>query len=390
MIRLLFIFILSGIVSSQLFSWELTGSLGSENRFYTHSAQDPLKPNHWNPSFFLEPELYHEWDHQNQSLTITPYVRWDHLDDERTHFDVRELFWLYVGDQWELRVGVNKIFWGVTESVHLVDIINQTDFVEQLDQEDKLGQPMIQATFILDWGIWDFIILPYFRERNFLENKNRISFGTINKYAEYESRLEEWHPDWAMRYSHTFGYFDLGLSYFNGTNREPRFLFNQNQPITPRYDLIWQTSMDLQWTYEGWLLKTEWIYRDSDYEQFHAMATGFEYTLVGIFNSKIDLGLIGEILWDERGDALNAPLSHDLFLGSRWVLNDVHSSEILAGCIKDIKNDSLIFSVEASRRIGNDWKISFEARFFSQVEMDSTFAIYHQDDYIQLELVRFF
>ena len=32
-------------------------------------------------------------------------------------------------------------FWPQTESAHLVDVINQTDFLEGLDREKKLGQP---------------------------------------------------------------------------------------------------------------------------------------------------------------------------------------------------------------------------------------------------------
>ena len=52
----------------------------------------------------------------------------------------------------KFRVGVGKVFWGVTESQHLVDIINQTDLVENIDTEDKLGQPMLETTWLQNWG----------------------------------------------------------------------------------------------------------------------------------------------------------------------------------------------------------------------------------------------
>ncbi len=39
------------------------------------------------------------------------------------------------------------MYWGVAESNHLVDIINQTDAVESFDGEEKLGQPMVQYTY---------------------------------------------------------------------------------------------------------------------------------------------------------------------------------------------------------------------------------------------------
>ena len=44
-----------------------------------------------------------------------------------------------------LLVGAAKVFWGTAESRHLVDIINQTDAVEDIDEEDKLGQPMVKV-----------------------------------------------------------------------------------------------------------------------------------------------------------------------------------------------------------------------------------------------------
>ena len=75
--------------------------------------------------------------------------------------------WSYKGTEIELLVGINKVFWGVTESVHLVDIVNQTDLVEDLDQEDKLGQPMVNLALQHDWGLLNIYLLPYFRERTF-------------------------------------------------------------------------------------------------------------------------------------------------------------------------------------------------------------------------------
>ena len=89
------------------------------------------------------------------------------MDSERTHFDIRELFGLWVFERWELGVGIRKVFWGVTESQHLVDIINQTDLVDSIDGEEKLGQPMVNVSIPHEWGTVDLFILPYFRERTF-------------------------------------------------------------------------------------------------------------------------------------------------------------------------------------------------------------------------------
>ena len=59
--------------------------------------------------------------------------------DQRTHGDIRELAYVHarvmIGS---FVVGIRKEFWGVTEFQHLVDVINQTDGVEDFDGEDKL------------------------------------------------------------------------------------------------------------------------------------------------------------------------------------------------------------------------------------------------------------
>ena len=73
-----------------------------------------------------------------------------------------------VGDgEWELRVGVDRVFWGVAESQHLVDIINQVDFVEHPDGESKLGQPMVHLTWSGDWGALELFGLSGHRARTF-------------------------------------------------------------------------------------------------------------------------------------------------------------------------------------------------------------------------------
>ncbi len=106
-------------------------------------------------------------DDGNQRASLIPYLRWDATDDERSLVDLKEAYWAFEGDSYELLVGANTVFWGVTESVHLVDIVNQTDFAADIDGEDKLGQPMVSLTLQRDWGEISAFVMPYFRERTF-------------------------------------------------------------------------------------------------------------------------------------------------------------------------------------------------------------------------------
>ncbi|MCI0693849.1 hypothetical protein L0337_17810 [candidate division KSB1 bacterium] len=381
----------------QMQAQDWSGYLAIESRLF---PQSPLvsAQHRAGLSFALQPEYYHEWADRRQSLLFIPYFRYDQHDGERTHFDVRELYWQYVAGSWELRVGIGKVFWGVTESQHLVDIINQTDLVENLDGEEKLGQPMINFAVIRNWGTLNFFLLPGFRERTFPGREGRLRFPLLvdmNK-ATYESSAKRQHVDWALRWSHTLGAFDLGLAHFSGTSREPRLLpadANTAAPVLiPYYDLITQTSLDLQATQGGWLWKLEAISRANRGRRFAAFTGGFEYTFANFKNSGIDIGVLGEYLFDDRDQEFFPVNSFDdhVFVGSRLAFNDAQSTDLLAGVIVDRKSGSSFLNVEASRRLGQSWKLNLEARGFLKASPADVIYGFRKDSHMQLELSRYF
>ncbi len=371
---------------------EWSGYVAGEVRIF---PQKPLssKQHEHNLSLVSEPEYYYEWDNGDQSLTVTPFLRLDQYDDERTHFDLRELSWIKVGEDWELRVGISKVFWGVAESQHLVDIINQTDLVENFDAEDKLGQPMVNLALIRDWGTVDFFLLPLFRERTFpgKEGRLRSLLPVDTDRAQYESGLARRHIDWAVRWSHSIGDWDIGLAHFSGTGREPRLVPASNEPVLiPNYDLIDQTSLDLQATLGEWLWKLEVISRRALGDRFTALTGGFEYTFVGILDSAVDIGLLSEWLYDDRGRKALSPFQDDILLGCRLALNDVQSTEALIGLMFDRHSQAKSWNLEASRRLGESWKLSLEARALEQIPSKDLSYGMRKDDYIQLELAWYF
>ncbi len=375
---------------------EWSGYVSGEYRYFPEAPNDPRQHGN-NLSFSAQPEYYTEWDDGRQSLTVVPFARWDQGDSKRSHADIRELNWLTVSDSWELRVGIGKVYWGVTESQHLVDIINQTDFVENLDGEDKLGQPMVQLALIRDWGTVDLFVLPGFRERTFAGIKGRPRFQPRidTGLTRYESPKQQRHIDYAARWSHYIGDWDFGLSYFHGTSRDPSFTPTLDAGgeivIAPLYEIIDQFSLDLQATLGDWLWKLEAIHRSGQGDSNYAAATGgFEYTWVGLFDSSYDLGLIAELLWDERGDQAPTLFNNDTMIGARFTLNDADSSELLLGVIIDNNDRSRMLNIEGSRRIGQRWKLSIEARAFANTPPDSLLYGMRKDDYLQLELARYF
>ena len=371
---------------------EWSGYVSAEARLFLNEAVDPRQHGD-NLSLAAQPEYYSEWDQGRQSFTFVPFARWDQGDAERTHADIRELTWLMAADTWELRVGIRKLFWGVTESQHLVDIINQTDLVESLDGEEKLGQPMLNLALIRNWGTIDLFVLPYFRERTFpgADGRLRFSLPVDTSRPVYESSREQYHVDYAARWEHFLGDWDLGLSYFHGTSRDPRFILRSDgRALLPVYDLIRQWGVDAQATLGDWLWKLEAIHRSGQLSPYIAATAGFEYTFVGILNTIADLGVIAEYLYDERGARAISPFADDVMLGARLTPNDEQSTEFLLGVILDRGNGSRVVTLESSRRLGDAWKISLEGYAFLNIPDDDFLYSLRRDDFIQLELARYF
>ncbi len=374
---------------------EFSGFVGGEARLFANSAIHPGQEDH-SASLVAQPEYYHEWE-DGSSFIFVPFYRLDSADEERTHFDLREFSYLWLAEDFELRLGVRKVFWGVTEVVHLVDIINQTDLVENVDTEDKLGQPMVNFSMTRDWGTLDLFMLPFFRERTFAGPNGRLRGALVvdTDRAVYQSAAEEWHTDWAFRYSKFIGDWDVGVSHFFGTSRDPTLTpgtdDNGNPVLIPLYEQINQTGLDVSYVFGEWLWKLEALYRSGQgSEDYFAAAGGFEYTFTRVFATAMDLGVVMEGLFDDRGDTATTAFENDIAMALRLTVNDAQSSEALFGLVQDVKSSARSVFLEASRRFGDHWKLSVELRaFFSQPESD---FLYDQraDDLMQAELNYYF
>jgi hypothetical protein len=376
---------------------EINGHGSVEGRLFSN---EPLYTNQDrnNGSIALEPEFYHEWPSTPSfSFTFIPFFRLDSADSERTRFDIRELNVLLLTDSFELRIGIGKVFWGVTEFVHLIDIINQTDLVEDLQGEDKLGQPMAHLSIPTDWGIFDFFVLPYFRERTFPGPEGRLRTEIIVDTDEpiYESGADENHVDFALRYSQIFDFGDIGIYYFKGTGREPLFIPSVNinsQPVLlPFYQQIDQVGIDLQLVTGNWLWKLEALHQDNKTESFFSTTGGFEYTFVGVGDSMIDLGFIAEYAYDDRDSEATASFENDLFFGLRIGINDAAGTELLAGLSHDLDNKGHVLRFEISRRITDNVKIFLEGWSFFDIETDDYYLYsIRDDDFVRLQIFYYF
>ena len=384
-------------------TYDFSGVLSVQSRWYPEPAAFAGQRSHAS-GVVAEPTLYLE-DAGGRSLTLTPFFRYDSADSRRTHADLREAYFLLYGDLgenfWELRAGVDQVFWGVAELHNLVDIVNQFDLIEHPREEAKLGQPMAHLTISGDWGVAELLALPYHRERTFAGPSGRLRPGRlILDEALYESGAEERHLDVAARYSHSIGLLDFGLSAFVGTNREPSFVLSlpPNQipddttPLIPYYEQIRQFGLDAQLTVGSWLYKLEAIQRSGARnllgleEDYRAVILGAEHTFYSMFESAIDVTLLGEWHDDGRGRWATNAWANDVFVAAHLAFNDVQGTEIAAGLLGDLSRKYRALSVELKRRLTDNWSLRLEV--IANLSVDAQDISYgaRRDGFVALNL----
>ena len=390
-----------GVGAAPKMDHQFSGRFSIESQWYPESAAHSGQRPHAT-GFVMEPELYLE-SIAGWSFTFAPFFRYDSADPRRTHADLREAYLLLFGeignDDWELRLGIDRVFWGVAESRHLVDIVNQIDLVEHPYKELKLGQPMAHITWSGNWGTAEIFGLPYHRPRTFPGRSGRLRLPLVvdKEQVSYESDAEQWDLSLAARYSRSLGPFDIGISAFDGTSREPFLRLSTDRSgapaLVPHYEQIRQFGLDAQLTAGSWLFKLEAIQRFDARDRlgrkgdYAASVLGGEYTFYSVFGSTVDISLLGEWNSDGRGQSATNDFQKDLFVAARVAFNDVQSTEILASTLGDADSTSRLLVFELSRRISDQWSLSVEAIAFLDIDRADISYEIRRDSFIDLNLI---
>lgn len=333
-----------------------------------------------------------DWNGRDDRFTLKPFARIDSQDNERTHADLREAAWLHVQNNWQTRIGIGQVFWGVTEGAHVVDIVNQTDMLENPEGDARLGQPMLNLGWEQDAHLLDVFVLPGFRERPFagMDGRLRLPWRVNTDAASYESGAGTNHVDIAARYQYSANGLRLGVSGFKGTSREPElrpvvdltkvgpgFFAPGYQPeLQPWYPQITQWGLDLQLTRGDWLWKLEAIDRDGfGPRRFQTADAGLEYTQVGVLGSRYDLGWLLEGLYDSRREQSTHPFEHDLLLGWRLAFNDEASSDLLLAVLRDTEHPETYVRLKGSTRLNDRLRLAVDARVLATHDPQAPFEV---------------
>jgi hypothetical protein len=338
---------------------------------------------------------------------LTPFVRLDPFDSVRNRFDLREAELDYTNGPWRVDAGMRKVSWSVTEAVNVVpfqvvDIVNQRDFAGDPSGQEKLGAAMAVASYQGSDVLVQGYYLPWFRPREFpsMEARENPVRGQLdlNGLDEYVSGDKQYEPGAAVRVEAVVGPSNIAFIQFRGYAPQPLlFPMPGSSSVRKLYYLIDMSGLTLQATVGKWTVKTETAYFDTSRnpdglgvpDNYVSSDSGVEYTFVGN-DASSDLSAFAEWMYDSRGDSINSPFfPNDVFLGARWVANDLYDTQVLGGVIRQLDARAAVFHLQYQRRIKDQWQLQVVLRHFSAEPTNPIYAFSH-DSLFNVRLKYFF
>jgi len=348
---------------------DASGHVAADARAFAFDPKYPGQDRGDGVSLVAEPQFDMKSESGVHAATLRPFYRLDPNDEKRSHADLREAGYRLATEHFRAGLGTGIFTWGALESYKPSDVMNQIDFVESVDQTQKLGLPYVSAGYVGEKVALTLYYLPYFRDKTFqgIRGRPRFSVPVDTDNPIFASGLRRVQPSGAARLTLNLGDFDFGLGLFTGLSREPRFVAQiTTGQISPVYDLAHQASIDGQWTLGALVLKGEMFFRlwGDDLRSFLGGGFGADYTFFKVA-SEADLSFAAEMLLDSRPpDAAPTFFQHDGFLGMRLAVNDTASTEVLAGAIVDVFDFTTFGRAGISRRFGDHWRISADVSVF--------------------------
>lgn len=334
--------------------------------------------------------------------------------------DIPRGYYQYFADDFDLLVGSNIEYWGVSESNRVVDSVNQRYIIDQTVDYISLGQPMVNLN--LNLGINSTLSLfglVYFRDRDpaTAETRFRSPILVSNDDAVYEEG-DARNFDFAARFrtsqSVLWGGVDLAVSYFEGTNRAPSSLpdtcltpnagfigatacgnviINNPQAVSfvPYYHKLRRYGLELVYSNGDLQLTFEGALSDAIGEAYYSAIGGVQYSFGGIGPNGDTLLLVGEYLYDDRS-LVQPPTIYedDVFLGFAYSGNDVAGTSVRGGLYYDLDTHAQIYTVSYSRRIRDAFRLKVAGFGVNAAGTNDPLALAQDDGFLEVSLSYFF
>ncbi len=327
------------------------------------------------------------FDSRYLDVSLGAQIRLDPSNRDRSRFDLDGTYVRAPGSV-DLLVGFQSVRWGVLESARIVDIINQTDPEARWPHQVFLSQPMVVASLSLPVGEIDAYLLPWARPRPFAGRSARTwsgqdVSGSACRYT--SSSFEKRHLAWAARWTLPISVWDLGISYFDGTDRdpyfEPRFTSDGVHSYVPIYSRVRRVGLEMQFTAASWLGKLELASAHREIGSYTLLGGGIEYAPTNY------LSLVAEFLYDSRAAQSTTSLERDVFVGTRLSFQDGY---VAGGFYVDMSSRNVIGSLAVMRRFGDDLAMGLELRGFRGSRDSEPQLALLEESSLALSLVKYY
>lgn len=371
-------------------------------------------------------DLYYSSDisHEIYKHKVKSFLRMNaeylELEEEPYRFRVDEWYLSYrFESSWNLKIGSFKSFWGVAESVNVVDILNQRDFSYDFGGNYKISQPMINLAFDNGLMIWENTLIIDPQARIYPDKYNRPSLPLRidnDSYAPSSKKIE-----FASRLKFLGENYETAFSVFSGYNRDPEFELNydidelnqllnantlnsnHNFYLIPEYNEIIQIGSEVLYFYNDLLLKSEIAIKEVDNDQWNESVIGGESSIYSVFDSNSDITLYVEYLYSDYMADIAPLLNNDLFIGFRLNFNSTSSSVLESGVYYDLAIGEYLFSTKYESRISNNIKFLLSGNYFKSNEIysekdlirslinnniiNNPLSLYSRDSFVQTSLI---
>ena len=345
------------------YDFEYKGNIGVEAEYFNHNVQNK-RDNAL--ALRLEAELKTKFDNSEIALKVIGLL--DKDDDNRRFMEFNDLYYKYNFQDSDILIGRNTRFWGALEFYNITDIFNTKNIADDpYDYDSKLGAWNAAYTKYFGNSELSLIVKLYEEKQKMQDSKSINNFLPLPYNDTLKTQRGETRPSIYLKYGGTGDevQIDYGIVYENGYDSQRYMTYNQGSLQQNAY--IVNKLLGYATLVSGdTIYKTEAAYTLSDdktVSDYGELGVGLEHTLYGFWEDR-DLGLLAEYYrYEARDDTkLGAKdfsyfFQNDLSIGFRVSMNDIYSSELLAGMDIDFDNKEKIYTLKYDTRVYEKYKL---------------------------------
>ncbi|ANG61605.1 hypothetical protein A8C75_03355 [Marinobacterium aestuarii] len=358
--------------------------IAASYRAFAHGAASPADAGDYRRSPGLQGQMDASGRIGDADLKLRLFGSWDAEDESRRYADIRQASAQWRHDRLSFSAGVGTFFWGVSESINVVNVLNQADLRQAVDGKDKLGQTFASMSLRFDTGELSLYYLPTFREREFSQ---RPSFGLpVSDHAQFES--SDHGGELALRSQLYLGDLEVGLGYFKGTRRAPLLISSGSaRELTPWYIETENLLLDALYLVDDTILKLEAKTGRERGQGFFSANIGLEVPVYSLPDGLQDLSLIAEYLIDDRDEQAESLGQNDLFIGLKSTFGDIGNSQFRGLVSYDFDSHANYLDLSLNHRLNDYVRIETRALLFlNATPEDSWLYPVRDEDFIEIKL----